>query len=155
MLLAGAALLVVTVVVAVIWLRGGGAAAAGPAPDQGGPEPAADPVRVEVLNGSGRAGLARDATQRLRAAGFDVVYFGNAARFDHPVSHVVDRAGDTLSARTVAHALGIDSVTSQPDPRLLLEVTVVLGRDWPPPEPQATGPRARLQRLMAPEDTEP
>src|SRR5690606_12567441 len=34
--------------------------------------------RVEVLNGSGRSGMARAVTQRLRDAGFDVVYFGNA-----------------------------------------------------------------------------
>ena len=34
--------------------------------------------RIEVLNGSGRSGMARAVTHRLRNAGFDVVFFGNA-----------------------------------------------------------------------------
>src|SRR2546426_4674170 len=37
-----------------------------------------DRIIVEVLNASGRAGLARTATRVLREAGVDVVYYGNA-----------------------------------------------------------------------------
>lgn len=92
-------------------------------------------VRVEVLNGAGRAGLAREATERLRAVGFDVVFFGNAARFDHPRSFVLDRVGRPELARSVGAALGIDSVITAVDAALLLEATVVLGEDWPPRAP--------------------
>src|SRR5688572_32024575 len=45
-------------------------------------EPIAVPdsrVRVQVLNGSKRSGLARLATDQLRDAGFDVVSIGNAS----------------------------------------------------------------------------
>ena len=96
--------------------------------------PVVDPgnVRVEILNGAGTAGLARDATQHLREDGFDVVFFGNAGRFDHARSLVLDRIGDPLRARAVAASLGIDSVTTAIDSSLMLEVTVVLGDDWPP-----------------------
>lgn len=89
-------------------------------------------VRVEVLNGAGLAGIAGDATDRLRTVGFDVVFFGNAGRFDHERSVVLDRIGDPTLARAVAAALSIDSVATVPDSTLLLDVSVVLGGDWPP-----------------------
>jgi hypothetical protein len=120
--------------------RGYGPGAGDPSGPDSGPEEEAVPVRVEVLNGSGVAGLARIATRQLRAEGFDVVYFGNAPRFDHTRSHVLCRTGDTLAARAVAAAIGIDSVRTEIDPRLLLDVTVVLGRDWPPDRPDRNGP---------------
>jgi hypothetical protein len=39
-------------------------------------------IRVEILNGGGHAGAAREATDQLRDLGFDVVFFGNAGSFD-------------------------------------------------------------------------
>lgn len=89
-------------------------------------------ARIEVLNGAGTPGLARDATYRLRGDGFDVVFFGNADHFRHERSVVVDRVGRPDRARAVAAVLGIDSVSTAVDSSLMLEVTVVLGRDWPP-----------------------
>lgn len=113
-------------------------------------------VRVEVLNGAGSAGLARDATHALRAHGFDVVFFGNAGRFDHARSFVIDRTGEPEQARDVAAMLGIDSVTTVIDSSLMLEATVVLGDDWPPetaPSPERTW-QDRLRELV-PRDTAP
>jgi hypothetical protein len=94
------------------------------------PVPGATTVRVEVLNGAGRAGLARQATDQLREVGFDVVFFGNAGRFDHSRSVVLHRAGDPAGARSVAATLGIDSIATELDGRLLLDVTVLLGPEW-------------------------
>lgn len=116
--------------------------------------PAGTLVRIEVLNGAGAPGLARLATSRLRGEGFDVVFFGNAARFDHARSVVLDRTGDPARARAVAAALGIDSVATVPEPGLLLDVSVVLGADWPPPPPPGA-PLDRFHRLLAPADTAP
>jgi hypothetical protein len=89
-------------------------------------------VRVEVLNGGGISGAARRATDLSREAGFDVVYFGNASSFDRTESQVVDRVGRTELARAVAEVLGIRNVLSDPDPDLYVDVSVVLGSDWPP-----------------------
>lgn len=112
-------------------------------------------VRVEVLNGAGTAGLARDATHRLRGAGFDVVFFGNADHFRHDRSVVVDRVGDPEGAGAVAAALGIDSVATAVDSALMLEVTVILGGDWPPAVPPDDGLLDRLRELLVPESTVP
>jgi hypothetical protein len=93
-----------------------------------------DRVRVEVLNGGGVTGMARTATEVLRHSGFDVVFFGNAERFDpDQPSMVVDRVGRVDLAQAVAASLGIDNVQSDPDPNLFVDVTVVLGRSWVEP----------------------
>lgn len=126
----------------------------GDAPPQGLQVPAApvvDPAetRVEVLNGAGTTGLARDATHALRADGFDVVFFGNADRFDHERTVVIDRMGHPHLARAVAASLGVDSVTTVLDSTLMLEVTVLLGADWPPAalsEGALSDPIRELQR---------
>lgn len=105
-------------------------------------------IRVEVLNGAGTSGLAGQATDRLRASGFDVVFFGNASSFDHARSMVLDRVGDPGLARSVAAALGIDSVATVRDSTLLLDVSVVLGGDWPPQAPEPTGLGEQLLDLV-------
>lgn len=115
--------------------------------------PAAAPIRVEVLNGAGVGGLARQATERLRGGGFDVVFFGNAARFDHARSLVLDRTGNITMARAVAAALAIDSVATAVDSTLFLDATVVLGGDWPPAVPDESTALERLRRLVVPADS--
>ena len=86
-------------------------------------------VRVQVLNGSDKPGLARLATDQLRAAGYDVVGLGNA-RSSVMTSLVLDRVGNRALAEGVAQALGITRVETRPDTSLYLEVTVVLGPEW-------------------------
>jgi hypothetical protein len=87
------------------------------------------PAQVEVLNAVGIDGLARDATLRLRARGLDVVFFGNAGIDTLTETRVVARRGNTALAREVQEALGVGVVEDAEDPRLLLDVTVLLGRD--------------------------
>ncbi|MCI0435326.1 MAG: LytR C-terminal domain-containing protein [Gemmatimonadetes bacterium] len=86
--------------------------------------------RVEVLNGAGRTGLAREATRALREAGFDVVYFGNGEATDSSV--VYHRAGSIEVARAAAGALRIRNIVTREDTTLLLDATVLLGADWSP-----------------------
>jgi hypothetical protein len=88
-------------------------------------------VRVEVLNGGQRDGMARVATGELRDDGFDVVYFGNGSPQDSSV--VLARTDRVEFAREVADALGIRTVLAEPDSNLYLDVTVVLGQEWTPP----------------------
>ena len=105
-----------------------------PADAKAGADAPAGRVRVEVLNASGRPGLAREGTRVLRDRGFDVVSFGNAPRgFGPDTSMVLDRVGRMDAARQVADAAGIRRVHARPDSNLYLDATVVLGRDWQPP----------------------
>jgi hypothetical protein len=83
-----------------------------------------------VQNGSGKPGLARMATQQLRDAGFDVVQFGNAGKVT-AVSIVLDRVGRPEVANEVRKVLRISGMRSEPDTSRYVDVTVVLGKDWP------------------------
>jgi hypothetical protein len=89
-------------------------------------------VIVEVVNRSGRNGLARAATRALRAAGFDVVYFGS---FEDSLkaTQVFARRGDSSAAVRVARALGAGVASMRPDSLLRVDVSVVLGSDYIPP----------------------
>jgi hypothetical protein len=114
-------------------------------------------VRVEVLNAAGRPNLARQATDALRDDGFDVVFFGNAAAGarggpstepaggasgepESEPSVVIDRVGRIELARSVADALGIRAVKSEPDSNLYVDVSVRLVEDWTKPARGAAAP---------------
>jgi hypothetical protein len=99
---------------------------------QGSAAPEGKRVLVEVLNGSGRRGLARAATRVLRQAGFDVVYFGTVRETGSPTVALA-RRGDSTAAARVARALGASAVRVATDTLLRLDVTVILGDDYRPP----------------------
>jgi hypothetical protein len=86
------------------------------------------PYTVEVLNGTTVDGLARTMTFRLRRAGLDVVSFGTSPT-PADSTLIVVRSGDAEAGSVVRDALGVGRVVAEPDPDLLLDVTVVLGRD--------------------------
>lgn len=91
-----------------------------------------DRTVVEVLNASGRSGLARSATRMLRRAGVDVVYLGNAAFDTLSVTVVLARRGDSLRAVRVADLLGAARTAVQLDTARRVDATVLLGRDFRP-----------------------
>jgi len=86
------------------------------------------PYVVEVLNGTDVDGLARSMTFRLRRAGLDVVSYGTSPDVAESTLILV-RSGDAEAGSAVRDALGVGRVVAEPDPHLLLDVTVVLGRD--------------------------
>lgn len=114
---------------------------------------------MDVRNAGGVDGMARAATDYLRGAGFDVVGLGNARSFDQETSVVIDRVGNRDAASWVADVLGIDSVASDPDPNLFVDVTVRLGAAWTIPnepdpgtvmtEPERIGLMERLRGFLA------
>lgn len=112
------------IVVVGFWLRG---------PVESQPAlPGGKPFRVEVLNGSGvhKAGLG--LAEALREKGFDVVEIRNADRSDYERTLVLDRVGQIEYAESVAAELGVQPAYLQRNDDLILEVTVILGRDLGP-----------------------
>jgi hypothetical protein len=87
-------------------------------------------IRVEVLNGTSRPGLARAATRGLRQRGLDVVFFGTGPAADS--TRVFVRRGDPGQGRDVAEALGVGRVVIEPDTLRRVDVSVLLGADWRP-----------------------
>lgn len=91
-----------------------------------------DRTVVEVLNASGRSGMARAATRVLRRAGVDVVYFGNASLDSLDSTVVVVRRGDPARAAAVAELLGTVRTRSDLDTTRRVDATVLIGRDFSP-----------------------
>lgn len=89
-------------------------------------------ITVEVLNANGRAGDARIGTQRLRRAGIDVVYFGNAGEHGLDSTRIIVRRGAEKAGERVRAALGQGRVEVQRDSAKLLDVSVLLGLDFHP-----------------------
>jgi hypothetical protein len=87
-------------------------------------------IRVEVLNGTRRTGLARTATRVLREQGLDVVFYGGGPAAESTRIYV--RRGDPGQGRDVAEALGGGRVSLAPDSLRRVDVTVLLGQDWRP-----------------------
>lgn len=99
-------------------------------PDRSAPEGVR--VTVEVHNAGGRSDMARRATLWLRDLRYDVVMYGTANRSDLEVTIVYDRVGRPELAEWVRDALGVGVVETAVDSTLLVDVSVLLGRDWPP-----------------------
>jgi hypothetical protein len=89
-------------------------------------------VEVEVLNGTTVNGLARTMTLRLRRAGIDVVFFGDASHNTHDSTSILIRRGDSSFVDLLRDAIGGGRVVMQPDDRLLVDATIVLGLDVAP-----------------------
>jgi hypothetical protein len=90
-------------------------------------------ITVEVLNACGVQGLANEITQYLRNNNFDVVNIGNYKNFDVEHTLVLDRVSlKSLYGKKVAKVLGVDEkqVIPQLDNSLLLNVTVIVGKDY-------------------------
>jgi hypothetical protein len=88
---------------------------------------------VEVLNGTGRAGLARTAARLLRSRGIDVLTYGNGDSAAKTI--VLVRRGDQRRGRLVSRALGVGEVRDAPDSTRRVDVTVILGHDFAPELP--------------------
>jgi len=97
----------------------------------------AHPIHIELLNGSGKAGLAGDLASYLRDGGFDVLEVSNADRADYRNTLVVNRTEAVEPGKIVAEYLGTRHVIQQIGTQEMIEVTVIVGRD----ARQWTGPR--------------
>ena len=89
-------------------------------------------ILVEVLNASGKSGLARAGTRQLRRAGIDVVNFGNAPAGPIDSTRILVRRGSVAAGEQVRRVLKVGTVVLRPDSTKLLDVSVLLGTDFSP-----------------------
>jgi len=102
-------------------------------------EPTQTKPRVEILNGSGETGLARDVAGKLTSLGFTVVRIGNAETFAFDRTMVYDLTNGAIS-RSIANlkeAMNDDRIDTKPSRRLSpadrtgIDSVVILGRTEP------------------------
>ncbi|MDO9534857.1 MAG: LCP family protein [Bacillota bacterium] len=87
-------------------------------------------ITVEVLNGSGVAGIASKAAQILESEGFQVVKIDNADNYEYQRSQVISRLEDIEPAREVAVLIPGAEFFKEPLPDYPVMVTVVIGKNF-------------------------
>jgi LCP family protein required for cell wall assembly len=95
------------------------------------PSEAGEAARVQVLNGTGRAGLAREISGRLEQEGFTVLPAANAPSSDVPATIVYDITGKPLTSRRLAGLLGAELRRGAPPAGVVSEadIVVILGQN--------------------------
>lgn len=93
-------------------------------------------ARIEVLNGTGTAGLGQRAADYLTARGFNVVRVAAADRGDYRASLVQVMGADRRAAEALASALSVspDVITDAPASGAAADIRVVLGQDFRVPQ---------------------
>lgn len=88
-----------------------------------------EPIRVEVLNGTGQAGLANRVAGELRKLGVDVFRVENADHFDYTESILIKRRG-SVDAESLAGEIGCDNVVEQLQDDGYVDATLIIGDDF-------------------------
>src|SRR5262249_30431354 len=89
-------------------------------------------ARIEVLNGSGTAGLGQKAADYLTGKGFNVVKIAPAERSDYRSSLVQVLTADRKAAEALATTLRVPAtaITDLPTPNALADIRIVVGQDF-------------------------
>ena len=85
--------------------------------------------QLEVLNGTGEPGVARDVTMKLRKMGIDVLIEGNAGNFDYRETVLVDRKGNPELMEKLSRRLNVKHVVTQIQEKPRVDATLVIGWD--------------------------
>lgn len=89
--------------------------------------------RLEIRNGNGVPGVSSEVAQRLIPLGFRVLLTGNADRFDHRETRILvytDDEEQLAVAREVRDALGLGRIELSEVPQDVVDLTIVVGRDY-------------------------
>jgi LytR cell envelope-related transcriptional attenuator len=88
-------------------------------------------IRVQILNGSGALGLAEKVAARLVPTGARVVLTGNASSFAYRQTQVVFyKRSKQSAALALQKALGAGKVVFSRNPLDVVDVTLVIGKDF-------------------------
>lgn len=89
-------------------------------------------IQIDVQNGTVENGVALIFSDYLRKNGMDVVEMGNYKSNDMERTLIIDRIGDRNKAKRIALLLGLNerNIIQQINRSLILDVTVVIGKDF-------------------------
>lgn len=97
-----------------------------------GVKPAAGRPSVQILNGTGALGLAQRVTDKLLPAGVQVKLTDNAGRLNYAQTQVVYyEAAQAAVAQRIRNALGVGTLVLSRRPIDVVDVTVIVGKDFP------------------------
>lgn len=89
--------------------------------------------RIEILNGNGRPGIGQEVADLLIPKGFRVILNQNAKSFDYDGTQIViysDSKRALAIADEIRTALGVGEVVVSRQRQSIVDVTIVVGRDY-------------------------
>lgn len=90
-------------------------------------------LRIEILNGNGRAGIGADVATLLVPLGHTVAITRNAEAFDHPTTRVLIHGDDdevVAAAQEIVDTLGVGRIEVSEVPSSIVDITVLVGADF-------------------------
>ncbi|GEM_PF-2438064 len=97
---------------------------------------AADRWAVQILNGNGRPGVGREVAEELADGNYRIMLTGNADHFNYAATRIVvyTEERDILeAAQDVQERLGgIGTIERSGTPQSVVDLTIVVGHDFPP-----------------------
>lgn len=87
-------------------------------------------IKVQVLNGSGKSGAAKITRDKLVRYGYNVVEFANAPHQNYENTLVLNTSGNMKKAIKVAQVLKNNQVYTKINKFILIDVTVIVGKDY-------------------------
>jgi hypothetical protein len=88
-----------------------------------------DKIKIQILNGSKKAGLASKLREELREKGYSDISIGDTGDGTYEYSKVVDRSGDKDKLQAVSQDSGINIVDSDIDIASGYDITIIIGKD--------------------------
>ena len=83
-----------------------------------------------VLNGSGKAGIAKRIRDKLVRNGFNVIEFANAETQNYENTLILDRTGNMRKSLKIAGILKCRNVFPKINKFIMIDVTVIVGKDY-------------------------
>ncbi|MHB1391972.1 MAG: LCP family protein [Clostridia bacterium] len=86
-------------------------------------------IRVQVLNGSKKSGLAAQLKKELEDKGYSSIKIGDTKDMTYGYSRVIDRSGSKDKLQVVSQDLNINIVESDIDNTCGYDITIIIGKD--------------------------
>lgn len=88
-------------------------------------------TRVVILNGCGIPGIAGKVTEKLVQNGYKITESKNADNFNYTVTQIISFKADLTIAKNVREVLGVGEVVRKRAPQDLVDIAVIIGKDYP------------------------
>ncbi|MFU8841365.1 MAG: LCP family protein [Nitriliruptoraceae bacterium] len=96
---------------------------------------------VQILNGNGIPRIGQRVSELLADGGYRVVLSGNADRFTHETTRIIlhaDTREQIAVGQDLQRRLGVGDLELAATPSSVVDVTIVVGRDFPPDEDEGS-----------------
>jgi LCP family protein required for cell wall assembly len=88
-----------------------------------------DDIRIQVLNGSKKSGLASQLRKELESKGYSNIKIGDTKDMTYGYTRIIDRSGDKEKLQLVTQDTNINIVESDIDINSGYDITIIIGKD--------------------------